>query len=141
MPFTDTFTYVISGGGPAQATGIVSITIVTNILYANDDKFSILAESGTNVLDVLANDFILPNTLGGSVSINAAGTRLLYKPEDGLLNSKQEPSFTYTISDGAGGLATATVLIKVQVGGLVLYANDDIFTVMKNSSNTPGVLE
>ncbi len=151
VPYTETFSYRISGGGPIQATGVVTVTVVTNVLTANDDNFTILAESGNTILDVLANDRILPgtrtnltilsvqgtNAMVGVVSINAARTRLLYKPRIGVF-TQQEPFFTYTISDGAGGLATASVSINVQLVGL--FANDDVFTVMKNSSNSLAVL-
>ncbi|MDB6035773.1 MAG: Outer rane adhesin like protein, partial [Verrucomicrobiales bacterium] len=46
VPFIDTFSYRISGGGTIQATGMVRVTVVTNVLTANDDNFTVLAESG-----------------------------------------------------------------------------------------------
>jgi VCBS repeat-containing protein len=151
-PYVEAFTYVISSGS-LQATGTVAVTVIDrgNTLNANDDNFVVVAGSGNNALDVLANDPILPvgntnlsivsiqtNGLIGTVFINGARNRLVYKPAVGLTNH-QEPFIFYTISDGAGGTAMGSVSIQVQPSGL--FANDDVFTVMKGSiSNTLPVM-
>ncbi|WP_160164644.1 Ig-like domain-containing protein [Pedosphaera parvula] len=145
-PYVETFSYVITSGS-LQTTGAVAVTVVdrNNTLAANDDNFVVVAGGGNNIFDVLANDQILPggntnlsivsiqtNGLVGTISINSAHNRLVYKPAVGLTNH-QEPFIFYTISDGAGGTATASVSIKVQPSGL--FANDDVFAVMKGSAN------
>ncbi len=153
-PYTENFTYEVSGGGAAQATGTVAVTVMdrSNTLTANDDTFTVLVGGGTSALDVLANDQILPgpntnltivaiNTNGvtGTVSINATGDRLLYTPSPIVQSNTPETVFYYTISDGAGGTATASVAIQVQTSGFI--ANDDVFSVMQNSvSNSVDVL-
>ncbi len=146
-PYVETFTYVLSAGGTLTATGTVSVTVIdrSNRLTANDDSFTVIGGSGNNSLDVLANDEILPgpntnltitgiqtNGVIGTVSINAAHNRLVYQPAPGVTNH-QEPIVTYTISDGAGGTASANVSILVQPSGF--FANADVFAVEKNSQN------
>ncbi len=146
-PFTETFVYQISSGGTIQATGTVSVTVIdrSNTLPQNDDNFVVIAGGGNNVIDVLANDQILPvlntnltivsfqtNGVVGTVSVNTARTRLLYRPATGL-TTHQEPLIVYTISDGVGGTASANVSIKVRPSGF--FAEDDVFSVMKNSAS------
>lgn len=144
-PFTETFSYQISGAN-VQATGIVTVTVInrTNTLPQNDDSFVVLAGGGNNVLDVLANDTILPgantnltivgiqtNGVIGTVSLNTARTRIVYRPPTGVINH-QEPLIVYTVSDGVGGTASANVSIEVRPSGF--FAEDDVFSVMKNSA-------
>jgi VCBS repeat-containing protein len=153
FPFTETFTYVVSAAGTLSATGTVVVTVIdrTNTLTANDDNFTVITGGANNVLNVLANDQILPgpntnltiisiqtNSVVGTVSINASKNRLIYRPAASA-SSGPETIFHYTISDGAGGTATAAVAIQVQSSGF--FANDDVFSVAKNSqSNALGVL-
>src|SRR5262249_36881672 len=47
----------------------------------------------------------------GTVAINAGQTSVTYTPAASFIGSD---SFTYTVSDGAGGSATATVSVTVQ---------------------------
>jgi VCBS repeat-containing protein len=156
FPAIENFTYVISGGGAARATGTVAVTVIdrANAITANDDTFTVAASSANYPLDVLANDMVLPgatanliitdvqtNNVGltGTVSVNSNRTGLLYRPPANATNH-DEPFFTYTVSDGAGGTGTGTVLIQVRASGF--FANDDVFTVTKNSqNNTLGVLQ
>ncbi len=150
-PFVETFNYRITSG-TLSATGIVSVTVLDrgNGLTANNDFFTVIAGGGNNSLDVLGNDLILPgpntnltitafnsNSVLGAVSLNTAHTRLVYKPSNTVTNH-QEPLIAYTISDGAGGTATAYVSIRVQPSGF--FANDDTFVVVKNSTNTLPVM-
>ena len=144
-PFTETFTYTITSG-TLTASGIVTVAVVdrTNSPVVNNDKFTVIADSANNPLDVLANDADLSgtnatltitgfttNNLQGTVAINLAHNRLVYTPSSGVSNLSE--SVTYYVSDGAGGMASASVLIQVTPGGF--YANDDYFTVIKNSSS------
>ena len=52
--------------------------------------------------------------------------------------SSQSESVNYTISDGAGGSDSATVLIQIVTNGFI--ANNDTFVVMKNSTNNLPVM-
>ncbi len=49
----------------------------------------------------------------GSVSISSDGTTMTYTPDPGFVG---EDTFDYTISDGYGGTATATVTVIVERG-------------------------
>ena len=150
-PFVETFTYIINSG-TLVSTGAVSVTVIDrgNSLVANNDNFIVSANGGTTSFDVLANDQILPgpntnliitsftsNSVLGTVSLNAAQTRLIYKPSNTVSNH-QEPIITYTISDNAGGTATAGVSVRVTPSGFI--AGDDTFVVVKNSTNTLPVM-
>jgi len=149
-PAVETFSYVITSGA-LTATGMVSVTVIdrANVLAANNDHFTVIAGSGNSSLDVLVNDVVLPgpttnlvitgfttNNVSGTVALNTAHTRLVYKPSSTVSNLAE--SVTYTISDGAGGTASASVLIQVVTNGF--FANDDTFVVMKNSTNTLPVM-
>ncbi len=145
---TATFTYTITDGQDTDsATVSVTVTSPTNQApVANPDTFAATQNSGPITLDVLANDSdpdddsltitatsVPPN--GGTVSIANDGSSLMYQPATDFLGTE---TFTYTISDGQGGLATTTVSIVVNLGGPV--ANDDQFTVVTTTPTTLDVL-
>ena len=88
---------------------------------AVNDAFGVLANSSGNVLNVLVNDSDpdpgdvltitdVTNPLHGTVEIQVGSTALRYTPASGYGGPD---SFTYTISDGNGGAATAIVRITV----------------------------
>jgi hypothetical protein len=87
---------------------------------ANDDTFAMKQDSGPNTLNVLANDSdpdgdpltIVAKTdgMGGPVAIGGGGTSLIYTPQPGFQGADR---FTYTVSDGRGGTATAGVTVTV----------------------------
>ena len=152
-PYTETFTYEISAGGSAKATAQVVVLVEdrTNTLPMRDDSFSVPAGTLDNVLNVLANDNILPgngNALiitavtvptQGTVSIVSDGSALLFSPPVGFVGST---SFNYTAQDGLGGTNTAHV--SVEVG--YLATNPDFFTVLyddpaKSTDDGPTVLD
>ncbi len=74
-------------------------------------------DSGANAIDVLANDTIAPDTgetltvtavtqgRNGTVAITGGGTVQLHAGRE----LQRHRRFTYTVSDGNGGTATATV--------------------------------
>ncbi|RAK37838.1 putative repeat protein (TIGR01451 family) [Actinoplanes lutulentus] len=115
----DTFSYVVSDDLGRTDTGLVTVTIVANAPpVARPDTSSVLT-GRTVLIDVLANDTDV-NT-GQTLTIDAAGLpghgsaslsggRIRYAPtgdQTGL------DTFTYQISDGAGGTASATVEVIV----------------------------
>lgn len=116
---TDTFTYeAIDSHGAVSNTATVTIT-VNGLPVAQNDATS--TNQGTAVsIDVLHNDsdpdgdsLTVTGTSNGpahgSVTVNGDNT-ITYTPDFGYTGSD---SFDYTISDGHGGTATATVTITV----------------------------
>ncbi len=145
--YTETFSYEISGGGTARAVTAVTVQVVnrSGTLPLRPDTVSVAAGSAGNVLNVLANDNILPGSgLGlvitaattpasGSVSVSADRKQLFFTPADGFIGTV---SFNYTASDELGG--TGTTGVTVIVGGLT--TNNDFFTV-SSSTATPVTLD
>ncbi|SFU17467.1 Ig-like domain-containing protein [Mesorhizobium sp. YR577] len=129
------FTYTISDGQGGTATATVSGTVapVNDPPVAVNDGFT-TNEDTPVIIDVRANDSDVDGdsititqinganiavggsvpVTGGSVMLNSDGT-LTFAPN---ANVNGTPSFTYTISDGQGGTATATV------SGTVVAIND-----------------
>ncbi len=116
----DRFTYVISDGRGGTATATVTITVAPrpnrSPLARNDTATVAFGVPAT--IDVLANDFdpdgdslalvsvMVP--MHGTAVIN--GTQVVYTPTPGYVGAD---SFSYTIRDGHGGSASATVSITV----------------------------
>jgi VCBS repeat-containing protein len=104
----------------AEVTLVITVTSVNDNPTATDDGATVLEDSGANAIDVLANDSMAPDTgetltitgvtqgANGSVSFTAANVS--YTPNANFFGTD---SFTYTISDGNGGTATATVNVTV----------------------------
>lgn len=113
----DTFSYTIADGKGASSTAQVTVTVqaVNQPPVAADDRYTVPASSNS-LLDVLANDrdpdgdalsivsFTQPDT--GSISQDNNGN-LIFTPQGRFATM----SFSYTISDGKGGTATATVTL------------------------------
>ncbi|MCH7226909.1 Ig-like domain-containing protein [Haloferula sp. A504] len=136
FPYTETFSYRMSGGGSATGETTVTVLVVDRreTLNARADSFGVPAGSTSNTLNVLENDNVLPangedfeiistqdGPSNGSVII-VNGDALSYSPDPGFLG---DDSFTYTVADGYGGTKTAAV--TVSVGYLV--TNPDIFSI------------
>ena len=120
----DSFTYTISDGhgGTDTATVAVTVTNVNDAPSAVTDSFTVLQNTPAS-LNVLSNDSAAPDsgeTLtvtavsaagNGTPAIANGGAAVSYTPNSGFSGAD---SFTYTISDGNGGTAIATVNISVQ---------------------------
>ncbi|WP_252228327.1 Ig-like domain-containing protein [Caldicoprobacter algeriensis] len=116
----DFFTYTISDGKGGEATANVKVTVnkVNSPPKAVNDTAE-TKESTSVTINVLANDLDPDNdTLAvitvtepkhGKVTYNKYGI-VTYTPESGFSG---DDSFTYTVSDGNGGEATANVKITV----------------------------
>jgi len=112
-----------------------------------DDSITIDEDSGTNVLDVRANDLADPGgespqivgisqpTRGGTVAMAADGETLLFTPKQDFFGWA---TFTYTTMDEARGEETATVSVLVENVPDDPTAVDDLFSVAVDS--TPTVL-
>lgn len=148
----ETFTYQVTDdvSGTATATVTVQVHPVNDPPTARDDQFvgsrAIPEDSPQVVLDVLANDSAEPDvdellqivavgstSHGGTVTIAPAGTHLLYRPAANFFGME---TFTYTISDGRGGQATATVTIEVTEINDPPVAVNDVFTLPEDSDFT-----
>ena len=143
---TDTFTYTLSDGAGGTATGTVTVLVsaVNDPPLANADSVSGFRDIPIVIPGsaLTANDSPGPanesgQTLSvvavaatantnGQVVLNSDGT-ITFTPGAGFAGST---SFEYTLSDGAGGTATATVNVTVlefvpsTLGGKV-YADDN----------------
>jgi len=125
---SDSFTYTVSDGhgGTDVATVDVTVAQVNDNPVAGEDgtpaRIQIAQGLGPTALPVLANDNSGPDpvealtitgvTQGtiGHVEITGGGTGLTYDPTGSFVG---DDDFTYTISDGHGGAATAAVHIHV----------------------------
>lgn len=115
----DTFTYTVSDGQGGQATGsvTVNVTAVNDAPRAYNDS-AITTEGQAVSIAVTANDndaendvLVVQSTSNparGSTTI--VGNVITYTPD---ANTAGYDSFTYVVSDGNGGTASATVSVSV----------------------------
>jgi outer membrane protein OmpA-like peptidoglycan-associated protein len=140
----DSFSYSISDGKGGSASAIVTITVQgppNRPPAAANDTYTVDQNSSPTALNVLAND---SDPDGDTLTISSVGTpahgtamisgnRINYAPAAGYAGAD---SFTYSIADGRGGTASATVSIAVQA--VVLnrppIAQNDSFTVNQDST-------
>ncbi|VAW31035.1 T1SS secreted agglutinin (RTX), partial [hydrothermal vent metagenome] len=146
---TEVFTYTISDGNGGSDTATVTITVTDNptndVPTANDDSDTVVEDSGTTQIDILANDS--DPDAGDTLSISAVGAtnnggtavsnagQIDYTP---ALNFVGTEVFTYTISDGNGGSNTATVTVSVSESPIndPPTAVDDSDSVVEDSGTT-----
>ncbi|MHB9100801.1 MAG: Ig-like domain-containing protein [Sulfuricella sp.] len=113
----DTFSYTIADDKSASSTAQVTVTVkaVNQPPVAMDDIY-IVSSSRDTLLNVLANDrdpdgdalSIVSFTQPGTGSISQGGNgNLVFTPQASFVTT----GFSYTISDGKGGTATATVTL------------------------------
>ena len=116
---TDTITYTISDGKGGTSTATVTVTVapVNDAPVAVNDVAA-TSEDTPLVISPLVNDSDLDgdplaittaNAAHGTVTINANGT-ITYAPDK---DYNGPDTITYTISDGKGGFATATISVSV----------------------------
>ena len=113
---TDSFTYTISDGNGGLSTTTVVVTV--NAAPEAQDDEALGQVNGPVTIDVLANDTDpdgnplqitgVSTPANGTITINPDGT-LTYQPNPGFFG---EDPVTYTVSDGAGGQSTATVVFR-----------------------------
>ena len=125
-----------------------------NPVAEDDNILGIQEDSSDNPLDVLANDsdvdsgqanltIVAVNDYNGDGAISVAqdARSLLYSP---AADFNGVETFTYTISDGDGGQATANVSVTVEPLNDDPVAQDDSFTVAEGASfdlPAPGLLD
>lgn len=140
----DSFTYTVrdtAGAISNAATVSVTVSPLNDNPIAVNDAFDVAQDSINNSLDVLSNDSDVDGdtltitavdatgSAGGAVTTN--GTDVSYSPLAGY--SGQE-TFSYTIADGNGGTASATVTVTVipAATNQAPVAGDDYATVIRN---------
>jgi hypothetical protein len=136
----DTFTYTISdgNGGTDTATVTVNVSDPKNTdPIAKDDSATTL-EGQPVTLNTLSNDSDpegdtltitnIETPANGTAVASADGQGIIYTPNAGFVGTD---SFTYTISDGNGGTATATETI-------VVAAKPNLPPVAKDDSSATG---
>lgn len=152
---TETFSYTLSDGELTDSTTVtVVVTSVNDLPIAIDDDETAVENSATVQLNVLANDSDPDTddvlTLIAVSTPDQGGTAV---PNGSLIDYTPAPNFagvetfTYTISDGNGGRATATVTmdLKVDASNSAPQAQDDtpemledatmVITVLTNDSD------
>lgn len=121
---TDAVTYTLSDGvgGTDTATVTFTVTPVNDAPTAVNDTLTVQQDSTATTASVLSNDSSLPDVgetlsvtgvgtaANGAVAIASGSTAVTYTPAAGYTGAD---SFTYSISDGNGGIATATVSVTV----------------------------
>ncbi|MGB1252365.1 MAG: Ig-like domain-containing protein, partial [Candidatus Promineifilaceae bacterium] len=116
----DSFTYTISDGNGGTATAVVTVTVINinDAPIATDDTASVVQNSTANVISVLGNDIDIDGdtltvsavTTAGNGTVVNGGGNVAYTPNTGFVGTD---NFMYTVSDGNGGTATATVSINI----------------------------
>lgn len=89
---------------------------------------TIVAGSGT----VLTIDAVGATSNGGTVTIGANGTSLLYTPAANYVGTE---TFTYTVKNQNGDVDTATITVQVANVNDPPVATNDTFTVSEDSTN------
>ena len=115
----DSFTYTISDSIGATDVGAVSVTVTP----VNDPPTAMNDQAMTNedtpkTISVVANDIDIDGDALVPIAVDApaigsaaiVGNAILYTPSPEISGSDQ---FGYTVSDGHGGTATATVYVSV----------------------------
>lgn len=138
----DTFSglgsHTIAGGGGGGGNR-APVALADTALLEEDD--------GEVAIDVLANDsdpdgdpFVIATAtdpVNGTVSIAPGGAGLAYTPE---VDFAGNDAFTYSISDGNGGVATASVTVVVEAANDDPDVEDDAASTSEDTSVTIDVL-
>ncbi|MBV8857340.1 MAG: tandem-95 repeat protein, partial [Acidobacteria bacterium] len=141
----DTFTYTLAPGG-SSATVTMTVTCVDDAPVAVNDSATVVEDSGSNSIDVLANDTdtdggpksiaSVTQPANGTVVITGGGTGLTYQPNANYCNNPPgttPDTFTYTLTPGS---SSATVSVTVTCVDDNPVAVNDSATVSEDSGAT-----
>jgi hypothetical protein len=120
---TDGFTYTLDDGKGHIDMADVAVTITSvNDLPVGIDDFAITSQNTSVTINVIANDVdedgdvltisgvLKPTGKKNSTVLIISSNELLYEPKSGFIGQE---SYTYTVSDGNGGTASASVHVEV----------------------------
>jgi hypothetical protein len=119
----DSFTFVVYDGTAQSATATVNVNVasVNDAPTAVADGVAVTRNSSANSIAVLSNDRDVDGDAlsvksvtqpgNGSVTVAAGGKSVLYTPQR---NFRGNDLFSYTVGDGRGGTATASVTVTVR---------------------------
>ena len=146
---TDSFTYTNVDDQGNQATAAIHVSVVAGANQAPvavDDEFLVDEESAGNTLDILSNDHdadangltlsIDSTPQHGEVTVDAL-QQVIYVP---MTDFAGQDTFTYSITDGFGGSASATVVIEVRAINDIPVAVPDWAETFEDTSVTINVL-
>ncbi len=146
---SDAFSYTVSDGegGTASAAVAVAVTAVNDRPVARNDAATV-DEDGQVALAVLANDSDVDGDALAVTSVtdpangttSTDGATVTYVP-DADFNGTD--AFSYTVGDGNGGTASATVAVTVTAVNDAPTARDDDYAMLEDLPLTvtpPGVL-
>ena len=143
---SDSFTYTMTDGNGETSTATMGITVnsVNDMPVTEGESYAVNEDNVLVTGNVLANDSdIEGNALGiawytqpenGTVESNGDGT-FTYTPDG---NYHGEDSFTYTITDGRGAVATESISIAVNSVNDDPDAIDDTYNTDVDSVLTTG---
>ncbi|MER2491972.1 Ig-like domain-containing protein [Catenovulum sediminis] len=135
---TEQISYSIDdgNGGTASSTVTVVVNAINDIPVAQNDTFA-TDEDVNASLDVLLNDsdvetttLILTSVSAVSGSVSIVNNQISYQP---LSNFNGTDSLSYTVEDGEGGSATASVTVTVNAINDAPIANQDNATVAEDT--------
>ena len=125
---------------------IVTVVPVNDPPTATADTYVVAEDSVDQRIDALANDSCAPDVgetlrvtsvsspAHGTARLELGGTAVLYTP---VANYFGTDTFSYDITDGHGGSATATVSVTVLNVNDPPQAVPDVFSVAQDSANDP----
>jgi hypothetical protein len=137
----DSFTYVVSDGNGGEATAMVTVTVtaVNDDPVAQNDTGVTIEETSVDI-NVVNNDSdpdgddLAVDRIGNSpddgTAVIITDTTIRYTPDEDYSGND---SFTYVVSDGNGGEATATVYVTIS------NTNDDPIAQNDSASTDDGI--
>jgi cysteine-rich repeat protein len=140
---TDSFTYTVRDPSNATATATVNVTVVAvndppvavNDVINTDEDEAATIDPRVNDSDIDGNPLtvtaVTQPAVGGTVT--RTNTSVTFTP---ALNFNGSTSFTYTISDGATGSATATITVNVAPVNDPPNAVNDTITTNEDTVST-----
>ena len=142
---TEVFTYTITDGQNGFDTAVVTLTITpaNDPPLAASDAFNVNEDSQDTPLDVLANDsdvegeplaIIAASAPDQGGTLVVSGGLITYTPAADFYGSE---TFTYTVTDGSGGFASATVAVQVASINDLPSAADNTYNLAEDSLNNP----
>jgi hypothetical protein len=145
------FSYAISDGQGGTAAATVSLTVNAVVNQApvanNDSGFSATQNTTLTIAAsaLLANDtdpngdtltvtgIVNGSAVNGTASFNSQTNAVTFIPATGYTGPA---SFSYAISDGRGGTATATVNLTVNAPTVSLFSSSDTPALLSDSDTT-----